>query len=328
MAGESPRSGARTPRGVGALVRRISRGKSATYWVVVSMTKTRAALFGILLAFGLTAVGCDDGADVDGGPGGGDAGEASDGGGGGGNDAGGGGSSAQFCQEECSVDGDCQIGGMDRGFTCSAGRCVGSAAGCSANAECVALFNGWLQGDSDGDFMPDAPCTADGVTPPATCAAGEVCCITGMVCVAGGYCASPDSGPADCATLSRDVVMVAPIGGGADIAVCGDASASDATCDAGACRNPCASDADCVGDVYPTCDTGSGNCVCSDSPDSCAGNTVGGTVCQSNGTCGCAADADCMGTGQDQCYDGVCGCAAAASCPTMTAFDGTSYVCE
>ncbi|MGE0788588.1 MAG: hypothetical protein AB7S26_23155 [Sandaracinaceae bacterium] len=295
------------------------------------MRKTKRSLWLVALAIGLTAAACDDGGgDSDGGGGGrdGGGGGGTDAGGGGGTDAGGGGSNAQFCQEECSIDDDCQIGGMDVGFTCSGGRCTGSASGCTGNEECVALFNGWGQGDSDGDFIGDAPCTADGVTPPATCATGEVCCIIGQVCIEGGYCASPDSGPVDCATSMRDVVMVAPIGGGADIAVCGDASADDAVCESNACRNPCASNDECASDVYPTCDTGSGNCVCSDSPDSCAGNMVGGTVCQSNGTCGCADDTECTGTGQDHCYDGVCGCDAVASCPSMTAFDGTTYVCE
>lgn len=235
-----------------------------------------------------------------------------------------------FCAEECTDAADCEIDGMNVvGFVCTDGRCVlPASAGCTEDEECVAQLSGWTRADSDGDFVPDAPCTADGPALAATCDDGEVCCTTGQVCLEGGYCASPADGVVSCATLTLDEVDATGIEGDA-VTVCGRDSAADATCEAGGvCRNPCEGNADCAGDVFPTCNTTTGNCECEESPNSCAGATVGGTVCQANGTCGCVENDDCMGDGFDTCYDGVCGCGDASSCPTTMAFDGTTVVCE
>jgi hypothetical protein len=294
------------------------------------MTKHALGILGVALT--LAATGCDDGGggSTDTGrlDGGGTDGGGTDGGGG--TDTGGGGGGT-FCAEECTDAADCEIDGMNTlGFVCTDGRCtLPSSAGCSEDAECVAQLSGWSQVDSDDpDFLPDTPCTADGPTLPATCADGEVCCATGQVCLEGGFCASPADGVVSCETLTRDEVEATGIGGDS-VMVCGDESAADATCESGGvCRNPCEADADCAGDVFPTCNTTTGNCECEQSPNSCAGNPVGGTVCQANGTCGCAENDDCMGDGFDTCYDGVCGCSDASVCSDTMAFDGTTIVCE
>ncbi len=289
------------------------------------MTKNALGILGV--AFALAMFGCDDGGDssVT------DAGNSDSGGStqdSGNTPDAGGGTTATFCAEECTTAADCEIGGANTaGFTCTGGRCVVPATGCTANAECVAQFSGWIRADSDGDFLPDAPCTADGVTFPATCEDGEVCCITGQICLEGGFCASPAGGAVSCTTLTLDDVEATSISG-ESVTVCGRESATDATCEAGTCRNPCSANADCAGDVYPTCNTTTGNCECAVSPNSCAGNTVGGTVCQANGTCGCAEDNDCMGQGFNTCHDGVCGCSNAGACSDTKTFDGTTIVCE
>jgi len=233
-------------------------------------------------------------------------------------------SDGTYCQEACTAAADCTIGGTDLGYTCNAdSRCEGSTSGCTDNPECVALYSGWIQADSDGDYMPDSDCTADGPAVGGTCAVGEVCCMMTQVCLDSGRCATPSP-----CTAPMVEVQATPIAGGATIAVCAMAGADDSVCDAGVCRNPCGEDADCSAlTATPHCDAG--NCVCVTTPaDSCAGNTIGGTACQASGQCGCAADDDCVGTGFDHCYTDTCGCAAVGSCTGDTAFDGTTFVCE
>lgn len=267
--------------------------------------------------------GTDGGSNVDGGGGGSD--------GGGGTDGGTTEVAGNFCQEECSDNEDCTIGGSDTGFTCdtASSRCVSSAAtGCTDDDECVIIQSRWALADTDGDFVGDAPCTADGPEGGADCAAGEVCCITGQVCVEPGGCATPAGGAVACSTLTLAEIAVAPIGGGDDIMVCGTENADDATCnDAGACENPCNVDDDCS-ELLPSCNTTTGQCECTTTPsDSCADATAGGTVCI-DGTCGCEDNDDCEGDTTDECFDGVCGCSAASVCPSTTTFDGTTAVCE
>ncbi|MBK8012740.1 MAG: hypothetical protein IPK13_15415 [Deltaproteobacteria bacterium] len=216
----------------------------------------------------------------------------------------------QFCQEECAEDDDCMVGGTDIGFTCNSGRCTRAVAGCTEDASCVAQANGW--------FYPSA-----GTTP---CAADADC--PGQVCVEGGYCATAPSQYLACTTLSMIEVTIKAIDGTTDVTVCGRANTDDAVCDGGTCRNPCNGDEDCSSAQYPTCNAGTGTCVCADSPDSCAGATIGGTVCQASGVCGCSADADCLGAGFDTCYSGICGCGDATACTNALAFSGTTHVCE
>ncbi len=241
---------------------------------------------------------------------------------------------ADQCAEECTEDGDCTIGGMDMGYTCEDNRCFKEPPpGCEADAECVAQAQGWFKADSNGDFLPDAPCTADGPTPPDTCPMGEVCCAATQICVVGGYCATAPSMFVMCSTLMGVDVMTMKVDGTTAITVCGKGeNAEDATCntDTGVCRNPCNADSDCLDPRHPTCNDTSGDCDCSGT--SCEMGTTGGDVCLDSGDlsgkCGCENDDDCRGTGLNKCTDGVCGCADATVCPDMTVFGGTEYVCE
>ncbi|MEO1232591.1 MAG: hypothetical protein AAFZ18_27215 [Myxococcota bacterium] len=245
-------------------------------------------------------------------------------------DAGGGGSSLLFCQEACTQDADCQVMSVGSA-SCVNQRCVldSNPLNCTTNPECVAFFAGWTLVDTDGDFLPDAPCTADGPLPTASCLPGEVCCALGSVCVEGGRCALAPSEFVTCEALQQREVRVARVNGGPEVTVCAPAGAVDAVCDMGTCRNPCARNSDCLSPSQPVCDTATGDCHCAPGAnDSCAANTVGGTVCQASGQCGCGQDSECTGPGFDTCYSGFCGCASVASCPAMTVFDGTRFVCE
>jgi hypothetical protein len=61
-----------------------------------------------------------------------------------------------FCQEECQEDSDCEVSGVDAGFTCENNRCVGSTVeGCTENEECVAQLSGWTAGT---ECMAQADC--------------------------------------------------------------------------------------------------------------------------------------------------------------------------
>lgn len=228
-------------------------------------------------------------------------------------DSGTGGGDFHFCQEECAEDDDCMVGGANVGFTCTSGRCTASTtppAGCTEDAFCVAQANGWIY-PSGGS----TPCTADTDCP-------------GMVCIDGGYCALAPSQYVACTTYSKIEVTVKAIDGTTDVTVCGSTNTDDAVCESGICRNPCNEDGDCLSPYQPSCNTSTGMCVCTDSPDSCADAPVGGTVCLSSGACGCSADADCTGAGFDTCYSGACGCGDASVCTATLVFSGTSHVCE
>lgn len=206
----------------------------------------------------------------------------------------------QFCQEECSVDGDCTLSGMDLGFKCTDGRCT--TEGCADNNACVLQYSGWI-----------TDCTEQAGCP------GQVC-----IDVGGGVgkCATPPSEFLMCDVLMQAEAMYPTIEGDMDVTVCAQL---DYECKDGACINPCTADADCPNAPYTKCDTASGQCQCSDDA-ACMASNADTPVCGSNGFCGCAEDANCKTNG-DVCNDGACGCSDVSVCTTK-AFDGTNSVCE
>jgi hypothetical protein len=142
-----------------------------------------------------------------------------------------------FCQEECAADGDCTLGGTDIGFKCVDGRCAG---GCADDNACIQMFSGWVT-----DCVDQAGCP------------GQACIdIGGGV----GKCATVPSDFLMCDAIMQDEVMLPPIEGGAEIAVCAN---TDFTCTDGQCVNPCDADADCMPSsrARRTCDTGTGHCA-------------------------------------------------------------------
>src|SRR5690606_10885997 len=125
-----------------------------------------------------------------------------------------------------------------------------------------------------------------------------------------------------------EVTTVTVIGGG-EQEVCANPGSDDATCEAGTCVNPCATNDDCLGDLIcrddgvcvacltdENCEAGDLNtcinestCGCSTNEE-CAGNPAGETCIVASGTCGCSADADCLGNDAgENCIEalGVCG---------------------
>ncbi|MEO0459966.1 MAG: hypothetical protein AAF219_03910 [Myxococcota bacterium] len=165
--------------------------------------------------------GGDDSSGGDDGGGGDDSGGGDDGSGddGSGGDDGGDVTTATVCQEECSDDDDCLISEFDSGLTCQDGRCSSEA--CTSDEQCVAEASAWGLGDSDGDFLPDAPCTTATPEVGNDCPDGEVCCVTG-VCLDSGFCATaaPCSAPlVEVTTTDID---------DAEVTVCGLDGADDA----------------------------------------------------------------------------------------------------
>lgn len=231
-----------------------------------------------------------------------------------------------FCVEKCAADADCSLGGTDLGYKCVDGFCAG---GCADDNACVQMFSGWVTDCADQAGCP-----------------GQVCVdIGGGV----GKCATAPSDFLMCETIMQSEIMLPPIEGGAEIAVCAN---TDYTCQDGQCVNPCEADADCM--LFPgqnKCDTGTGLCVCADDA-ACMAFNADTPVCTANGFCGCGDDSNCAadpnyptctsnnfcgcmsddncvaaGTG-DKCFNGSCGCSAAAACTGDTVFDGTMYACE
>ncbi|MEO1303082.1 MAG: hypothetical protein AAFV36_07865 [Myxococcota bacterium] len=271
--------------------------------------------------------GGDDGGGDD--SGGGDDGSGDDSGGGddgSGGDDGGDVITATVCQEECSEDDDCLISEFDSGLTCQDGRCLAEA--CTSDEQCVAQLTGWVLADSDGDFLPDAPCTTATPALGDSCPEGEVCCAIG-VCLDSGFCATatpPCSAPL--------VEITAADIDDAEVTVCGLDGADDATCDEddGLCENPCSVDTDCISDSLPVCDTDSGRCVCSGSSCSDAGLDSTPMCNEDSGFCECTTTPDdsCADNtvGGTVCTDGICGCDGVDDCAGDPVFDGTSFVCE
>jgi hypothetical protein len=178
---------------------------------------------------------------------------------------------AMVCMHTCAADEDCQAaGGTDIGFICEGGACANGNP-CTDDASCVPQLSGWA-------FVP---CTAGG----GECdAAMQVCVDLGD---GTGGCATPPSEFVMCETIGQEEVEVTDIDGN-PATVCGNTSGVCNT-DTGFCSVPCVDDTTC-GTL--TCDTASGNCVCTE--DAQCGE---GLTCNTDtGACeggGCMEDADC-----------------------------------
>ena len=216
---------------------------------------------------------------------------------------GGSGSNAQFCLEECKVDGDCKSMGMDLGLTCQAGACTGSAGGCTENFDCTILLSGW-----------QIPCS-----PQTPCPPGQACIDIGG---GEGRCASTPTPDLPCTVLQQSEYQAMTLDG-MPVTVCAN---TDNECRDNTCVNPCESDADCTFPDLPKCNTNTGQCECSSDADC---KTEGRPVCKTT-FCGCGVDADCQGPNNpntDTCYDGACGCGSDTTCTTKS-FDGTTISCK
>lgn len=208
-----------------------------------------------------------------------------------------------FCQEQCMNDGDCTVSGVDSGFVCERGRCVGSGDGCSGDDECVAQLSGWV-----------VVCESQIECP------GQVCVDIGG---GEGRCATAPSDVVPCETLLQEEAEYPPIEGGEPLTVCAQTAAE---CRDGACRLACTSDAACVSPSAPVCDVESGDCVCA--TDAHCEGVPGASVCV-EGRCQCSGDADCEDVDNgDVCSDGACGCSSVRACGGDPVFDGTEQVCE
>lgn len=216
-----------------------------------------------------------------------------------------------FCIHQCRGDADCMVGGMDAGLTCQDSVCTGDVpAGCTDDAECVALLSGWT----------GSPCTAGG---------GE-CEPLGQLCVPvgdGGGCATPPGEFFPCNTVPGwSELEVLDIDGNT-VTVCGNGNAE---CnDDGFCFSPCQADADCASKAYPVCDTATGLCGCGSDDDCAALGEPHLAVCNA-GVCGCNSDQQCVdGEAGDACTaDGFCGCTADAACSNVeNFFDGGTIGC-
>lgn len=214
-----------------------------------------------------------------------------------------------FCIHQCSADADCLVDGQDLGLTCQDSLCSGDSSGCTDNAECVALFSGWV-----------TACTAGG---------GE-CDMLGQVCVQagdGGLCATPPSDFFMCDTVPGWAEIEVTDIDGNPVTVCGNPSAE---CNAdGFCFSPCSSDADCTSEAYPVCDTNTGVCGCSSDADCATLGQPQASVCNA-GVCGCGSDQNCVdGNAGDVCTaDGFCGCSGDAACAnTENPYDGGMISC-
>jgi hypothetical protein len=207
-----------------------------------------------------------------------------------------------FCQERCSVDGDCLAD-----HTCQSGICWPDSTpstSCSSDSECVGLFSGWSTACATSDDC-------------AGFAAGTQDCAD----VSGeGRCVFIPGPNLACATLQQEEVDVTRFPGGEALTVCAQ---TRATCVDGACQLPCTDNSHCASPEYPVCDLGVGRCVCQ--PDSCVTNA---SVCGDDGICKCTGDADCRAGSVDTCIEGVCGCSNATICPDTTSHPGTEWVCE
>ncbi len=208
------------------------------------------------------------------------------------------------CTPTCSADSDCTLGGMDIGFTCIDGAC--GLPPCVDDLGCQTLLGGWSE-----------PCMAT-----AECFAGSACIDIGG---GQGRCASRSGRNFKCTDVGLVELMKPALEGGALLAVCGNI---DATCNDGACFDPCASDMDCPAEQgTPHCQPDTGECTCA-SDDECEATLQPGLSACLDGRCGCSEDAECAGgTNVDACVAGSCGCSSTAAC-TDPIFDNATQLCE
>ena len=192
------------------------------------------------------------------------------GGGGGGGGGGGNGGGANFlsCQEECAVDADCEVLGVN--FTCDNARCVSDTTAdidmCVSDAQCQ-LSNNFV------DFCEfDVDCGIGLVCVQTDAGNSNVCTFEALP--AGGCLVGEE-------ILARDVL-------GNPITVCGSPTS---ICNSGFCSVPCQTDADCSLGAFPDCNTQTGQCNCNDT--SCQGSGFGDTCIESNLACSCTDASEC-----------------------------------
>ena len=224
----------------------------------------------------------------------------------------------KVCWEECAVDGDCTIDGIDKALKCVDGRC---GRYCSDNADCVAQISGWY-----------TACVSQGDCP------GQVCVDIGG---GRGRCATALGDGLMCPGSKQVAVMYPVLEGRMSVTVC---AYPDWMCIDGGCMDPCADDSDCDSDIYTKCFP-NGQCGCADDaacfPDRCypEGHCGCGSDADCDGDlpkcdtdtgfCGCFEDANCVAAGQgDVCIDGRCWCSDASACTHDKLFGGTVFVCE
>ena len=188
----------------------------------------------------------------------------------GGDDDNGGNGSANIliCQDQCSVDADCDIPGLS--LVCTDSRCVSSVDPaltlCESDAQCQLSDNAIEFCEFDLD-----------------CGIGRVCVQTDAgdrnVCT---FEPLPAGG-----CLGGEEIIATSLTGG-EITVCGE---PDAICNEGICQVGCQTDADCPSAVLPVCNTNSGMCNCT--ATSCQGSGFGDSCVANNTACSCAEATEC-----------------------------------
>ena len=201
---------------------------------------------------------------------------------------------ANQCDERCEDQDDCL-----QGYRCQEHRCwLEGSLVCGKDADCIAVYSGWVTACDGADDCPDQACIAFG---------------------ARGRCATrADVIP--CQDLDLETVDLPEHDGGDLVQVCQNTEAycgNDGNC----ASRPCETDQDCIAPAYPSCNDETRRCECT--PTSCTHNS---SEC-ADGTCRCVRDEDCAGDPHDACYDGVCGCSSVDICPSDTVHVSTTPIC-
>ncbi|MEM6996318.1 MAG: hypothetical protein AAF721_37775 [Myxococcota bacterium] len=169
------------------------------------------------------------------------------------------------CQHQCTVPGDCFIGGEETAFQCNNGACT---IACTTDPECVAIFSGWNL----------VPCDGDG-----DCADG-VCVDTGGG--VGGCSFQPSQGPC----MNGLVETMAPAIGGGMIPVCGQPDAicgmlgGQNTCFVDCVGNPCQGELTCEMDGLCHCQFDT-QCVDANLGNNCSNEGLCEFTCTDPATC-------------------------------------------
>jgi hypothetical protein len=155
-------------------------------------------------------------------------------------------------------------------------------------------------------------------------------CYPGDACVAAGgrgACAPPPDPDLGCFLNPAAVpTEVARFGTTDTVEVCAT-PVSDGICVDKTCQPNCGGGSGGCGTKGLTCNSGTGLCDCSESPQCSDSKTT--PVCGASLHCECTTNDQCAsiaGTGFDTCYSGKCGCSSADACPTP--FQNAPAVCE
>ena len=184
-------------------------------------------------------------------------------------------SGAQFCRSECEEASDC---GPQSGWVCVDNLCMYEDAPeevCTGDAECVAVFSGWMEA-----------CTGD-----QQCADTQAC----IDHDGEGFCAFEEGEFVDCDQMNMELVTKDRFGDIGQADVCGQPTANchpeDQYCQLG-----CQANADCDWAGVDTCVDG----VCRCGSDAACEGLDGADTCY-DGVCGCSSDETCQGTEFDVC---------------------------